>query len=291
MREFFKQYKTLLISLVLVLVGLHMVSSSIDDKQNAGFFGRMVLTIYEPIYKVINYPFGKVGGAVSNFTSISSMKEENENLVGQNRELQEEVNRLSELTLEVQRHAALLTLPEKLKLKENKPKIVAIARVIARPSSKEYKILVIDRGEKDGVKIKMAVVTEKGLVGHVVQTAPYASKVLLITDANSSVPAIIQSCRANTIAKGQSMDAMKLKFLQRNEDVAYGDIVITSGLGGIFPKGLVIGKISKVSKDESKMYLDVEVASNLNLDRVEEVALLAPPEKGVQNLLSPDTQE
>ena len=161
------------------------------------------------------------------------------------------------------------------------------ANVIARPPTGEYRILVLDKGAKDGVRQKMAVVSPKGLVGHVVQTARYASKTLLITDANSSVPAIVQRTRANTIVKGQSSGTLKLKFLQRNEDVAFGDVVVTSGLGGIFPKGIVIGTVSRVTKEDFGVYQDAEVSPDVDLELIEEVALLGAPSTGQEELEEP----
>ena len=275
-RQLLKQYRILLIALVLFLVGLHLVSSNIDDPKNTGFFGRMILTIYEPIYKLINYPFFKASNAVGGLTSLTTLREEKAQCDQQMNNLQVEVNRLAELAAAAERYAALLQLNRKI------PEIVANAQVIARPPSGEYRVLVLDKGEKDGVTMKMAVVTPKGLVGHIVQTAPWASKVLLITDANSSVPAIVQRTRANAIVKGQSSDTLKLKFLQRSEDVAYGDIVVTSGLGEVFPKGIVIGTISKVTKEDFGVYQDAEVSAEVDLDRIEEVALLANPNKGMR---------
>lgn len=280
-RDFIKQYRILLISLVLVLAGLHMFSSSIDDPKNTGFFGRLILTIYEPIYKVINYPFSKASGAFSNFTSIATLRQENEKLVQQNLALQTELNQLSELAHAARRYAELL------ELKKNTPSLVTYARVIARPPSGEYRVLVLDKGEKDGVTMNMTAVTPKGLVGHVVQTGPYASKVLLITDANSSVPAVVQRTRANAIVKGQSIDTLKLKFLQRSEDVDVKDIVVTSGLGGIFPKGIVIGKVTLVTKEDFGVYQDAEITTEIDLERVEEVAILKAPAPGAQALLPP----
>ena len=75
-REFLRQYRILLISLLVVLAGLHLVSSSIDDPKNAGFFGRLIFTAYEPIYKVVNYPFAKASAALSNITSITTIHQE-----------------------------------------------------------------------------------------------------------------------------------------------------------------------------------------------------------------------
>lgn len=279
MRQFLKQYRVLLISLVLVLVGLHLVSSSIDDPKNAGFFGRMILTIYEPIYKTISYPFSKADSAMSNLTSITSMRAENAKLVEQNKALQMEVNRLSELALAAERYSAILD------IKQANPNYVKAAKVIARPPSGEYRVLALDKGEKDGIQNKMTAITPKGLVGHVVQTMPYASKILLITDANSSVPAIVQRTRANAIVKGQSKSLLKLKFLQRNEDVAFGDVVVTSGLGGIFPKGLVIGKVAKVIKEDFGVYQNAEVEPVINLELVEEVVLVKNENPMVSDLM------
>jgi rod shape-determining protein MreC len=277
--QFFKQYRVLLISLILVLAGLHLISSSIDDPENAGFFARMVYTIYEPIYKVTSLPFQKAGSAMSNLSSIATLREQNAKLAQQNKALQKQVNEYSELAQAAERYRLLLS------LKETTPDLISYARIIARPSTQEYRVVVVDKGEKDGVTLNTAVVTPKGLVGHVVATAPYASKVLLITDANSSVAALVQRTRANTIIKGQSSDRLKVRYLSRSEDVAFGDLVVTSGLGGIFPKGVVIGAIEKVSKEDFGIYQDAQILPAVDLDQIEEVALVHVKATTAQTLL------
>lgn len=278
-RDFIRQYRTLLIAVTLVLVGLHLVSSSIDDPKNAGFFGRMVLTIYEPIYKMMNYPFAKAGGMVTSVVSLSAGKVDSTQLMELNQQLQKQVNDLSERAAAADRYEKLL------ELKETQPKLVTYARIIARPPSGEYRVMVIDKGSSDGIKPKMAVITEKGLVGHVFQTSSYASKILLITDANSSVPAVVQRTRSNTIVEGQSTDKCALAFLHRSEDIGEGDIVVTSGLGGIFPKGLIIGSVTSVTREDFGIFLKAEVQPTVNLDLVEEVALLQVEALGAKELL------
>ena len=279
MGNFLKQYKVLLTALVLVLLGLHLVSSSIDDPKNAGFFARMVYTIYEPIYKVISYPFAKIGGTVTNLAHISTLTEENRKLEDQVEELTAKLGQYSELALAAERYKSLL------ELKETRPDLVTYARIIARPSSGEYRIVVIDKGRNDGIQKNMAVITHEGLVGHVAEVAAYASKVMLITDANSSVPATVQRTRANAIVEGISADYCKLTYLQRSDEVAPQDIVVTSGLGGVFPKGIIIGEVSKINKADIGIFQDAHIRTAVPLDRIEEVAVLKTDDLGAQELL------
>jgi rod shape-determining protein MreC len=282
MRQFLSQYKALLLALLLILIGLHLFSSSVDEPENLGFVGRMVLTIYEPIYKIIQFPFTKASGAVSSFTSVGAIQLQNEQLLAENAELKEKLQVFSELAGAAERYGQLL------ELKSRHPELVTYARIIARPASTEYRVFVIDKGEKDGASVNMSVVTPDGLVGHVVQTAPYASKVMLVTDAGSSVAATIQRTRANSLVQGQSFDDLKLKFLSRNEDVAVGDVVVTSGLGGVFPKGITVGSVSVVNKEDFGIFQDAEVKPAVDLARVEEVALLKVEQLGATELLPPE---
>jgi rod shape-determining protein MreC len=133
---------------------------------------------------------------------------------------------------------------------------------------------LVNKGEKDGVTKDMAVATSEGVVGRVIEVSPDTAKVLLITDANSSLDVIIQRSRAHGIMEGKIDEVCILKYVQKNEDVQVGDIVITSGLGGIFPKGLVVGKVSQVDRKRPGIFQHIEVSPAVDLSRIEEVLIL-----------------
>jgi rod shape-determining protein MreC len=139
----------------------------------------------------------------------------------------------------------------------------------------------------------MVVIAPEGVVGQILKTAPYHSTVLLITDYSSAIDAIVQRTRAKAIVEGRGENRCQLKYLLRSEDVSVGDVAITSGLGGNFPKGLMVGEIRKVEKMEHGIFQYAELVPSVDLTKLEEVLVIpeAPPppleEKGKKGKKSP----
>jgi len=127
----------------------------------------------------------------------------------------------------------------------------------------------------------MAVVSAEGLVGRVIGVGNQHAKVLLIIDGNSAVDSFIQRSRARGVLVGLGREMCLLKYVQRNEDVQVGDKVISSGMGGVFPKGLIVGTVQEVVRGSSGLFQRVEVEPAANFSRLEEVMVVieTPPEK------------
>ncbi|TMA57251.1 MAG: rod shape-determining protein MreC, partial [Deltaproteobacteria bacterium] len=150
------------------------------------------------------------------------------------------------------------------------------ARVVGRSPTAWVHTVVLDKGERHGISKGMAVLTPEGVVGQVVSVSAHAARVLLISDPNSGVDALVQRTRARGIVAGTIEGGCLLKYIQRGDDVAAGDTVITSGLDGIFPKGQLIGTVARVGKKDSRIFQDVEVILSAELAKVEEVLVVAP---------------
>ena len=153
--------------------------------------------------------------------------------------------------------------------------------MVAFDPSGWFQTILIDKGRNDGVVLDMAVVSAEGLVGRVIGVGKHHAKVLLILDGNSAVDAYIQSSRARGVLVGLGRELCLLKYVQRNEDVQVGDKVISSGMGGVFPKGLLVGTVQGVVRGSSGLFQRVEVEPAVNFSRLEEVMVVIqpPPEK------------
>jgi rod shape-determining protein MreC len=125
----------------------------------------------------------------------------------------------------------------------------------------------------------MAVISPEGVIGQILKTSPDYATVLLMTDYNSAIDAIVQRTRAKAIVEGKEENRCQLKYLLRTEEVEVGDIVITSGLGGIFPKGLTIGEVRSVDKKGHGVFQYADLVPSVDLTKLEEVLVLAisPP--------------
>lgn len=147
------------------------------------------------------------------------------------------------------------------------------ATVIGKDPSPWFKTIVIDKGQSRGVKKGMPVVVPEGVVGHVVEASSHYSKVLLIIDQNSAVDALVQRTRARGIIEGGSEGTFVFKYVLRKDDVRIGDIIVSSGLGGIYPKGLYIGRATEVVKQKAGVFQNVTVTPFVDFERLEEVLI------------------
>ena len=175
---------------------------------------------------------------------------------------------MKEMALANERLRSLLEFRE-----QNSPPMIA-AEVIGRDPSSWFKSVAINRGEQDGVGKGMAVICPGGVIGRILKTAPHYAIVLLVTDYNSAIDAIVQRTRAKAIVEGKGENQCQLKYLLRTEEVAVGDIVITSGLSGNFPKGLMVGEIRKVEKVGHGVFQYAEVIPSVDLTKLEEVFVI-----------------
>ena len=137
--------------------------------------------------------------------------------------------------------------------------------------------ITIDRGSNDGVKQDAIVITHKGLVGHVERVNPTSSKVRLINDLNSSVSVRLQTeSRTTGVLRGQSQgNLMVIAFIPQTDVVQPGDVVLTSGLGGMYPEGLVVGKVARVERKDADPFQAAVVDAAVEMDKLERLYVLA----------------
>jgi rod shape-determining protein MreC len=188
-------------------------------------------------------------------------------------ELQKENHQMKEMAIANERLQKLLQFREKISSS------VIAAEVIGQDPSSWFKSVTLNKGEKDGVRKGMAVISGEGVIGQILKTAPDYATVLLITDYNSAIDSIVRRTRAKAIVEGEGENRCLLKYLLRADDVIVGDIVVTSGLGGNFPKGLMVGEIKKVDKRGHGIFQHAELVPSVDLTKLEEVLVIteSPP--------------
>ena len=148
------------------------------------------------------------------------------------------------------------------------------AEVVSWDPEAWFKTIIIDRGSSDGVRTGMPVASDSGVVGRVVGVSPAYAKVLLMIDYNSSIDAFVQRSRVRGILAGRSEKKCVLKYVLKNDDLIRGDVMVTSGLGGVFPKGLPLGTVSRVRTTGHDVFLEVEVTPAVDFNRLEEVLVI-----------------
>lgn len=228
----------------------------------------VMIEVTAPVAKLgtaITSPFRAVGDWAE---GLGASRERLDTLEAQNAELRARLAELEEARQENERLRALVEFAEERKLAK------LGAQVIRRPVSIWEGVIQLDRGSKDGVEPGMPVIAADGLVGQVADVSPDSCTVRLITDQQSGVAAMIQSSRATGVLRGSVSGELSLDFVDRAVLPVKGDVVITSGLGGVYPSGIVVGDVTVVEDRRSELYPRVTVESRIRTDRLEEVFIL-----------------
>jgi len=270
MSSFFRKYQNFIIASFLFALALSVYSSNLSSNDNTSFFGRTILNIYSPPLRAITFLFKEARQLLSNYILLVGVKKKNLELQKSIDLLLEQNMRMKELLLENNRLRKLLFLK-----KHSSAKLVS-AEIIGRDPIGWFKAVTINKGGRAGIKSNQAVTTHQGIVGRILDVAADTSKVLLITDINSSVDSLVQRTRARGIVEGRASNLCELKYVSSSDDVRPGDLVVTSGLCGIFPKGLTIGKVTHVEKDSFDLFQYVELTPGARLNKLEEVCILFP---------------
>jgi rod shape-determining protein MreC len=193
----------------------------------------------------------------------------------QNAELQRQLEEYKQREVHFQEaEQALTRLETLLDLKRQVALPVIGARVIAYDPSLWSRSAIINQGKVQGVKEGLPVLAPEGIVGRIVGVYPEYSKVMLIVDRKSSADAMVQRTRIRGMLKGKGGNRCSLEFVPKNADVQVGDLVLASGLVGLYPKGLVFGKVTAANKKNPGVFQEIEVSPNVDLSTLEEVLVV-----------------
>lgn len=193
----------------------------------------------------------------------------------QNAELQRQLEEYRQREVHYQEaEQALTRLETLLDLKRQVALPVIGARVIAYDPSLWSRSAIINQGKVQGVKEGLPVLAPEGIVGRIVGVYPEYSKVMLIVDRKSSADAMVQRTRIRGMLKGKGGNRCSLEFVPKNADVQVGDLVLASGLVGLYPKGLVFGKVTAANKKNPGVFQEIEVSPNVDLSTLEEVLVV-----------------
>lgn len=265
---FGKKYRLFLLALVLLFTSFLMISSSTGQPFSIPLFPGLFMEILSPFQRVYHGGVRTIRDLAQNYIFLVRLREENEKLRKLVVELERRNVEMAEMAIANER------LRRFLDFKENIPKPTLPAELIGEDASTWFRTITINKGSIDGVHRGMVVVAAAGLVGHVINTSRDVSRVLLITDYNSSVDAICQDNRARGIVQGKGGDLCDLNYVSRRENLAPGNRVITSGLGGRFPKGLIVGTVTRVEKKSYGVFQKVEVTPAVDFRKLEGVFVI-----------------
>jgi len=230
------------------------------------------LKLFSPINRGISLATDNTKNYLKAIAEFKVVKEEN-------KELKEKIEiAYRENAILKEKLIAYDRLKELLELKESFSYEMIPSLVISREPGNWFNSIIIDKGMDDGVKKNMAVATYRGLVGKVVTVDSHIAKVLLILDQRSAAGGMIQRSRDIGVVKGSESNYCYMEYLSDDADIKVNDIVITSGLGSVFPKGIVIGKIAGIKKESHDLFQKVIIRPEVDFTKLEEVFVVKKTE-------------
>lgn len=246
----------------------------------------LVTSPVRTIGATISVPVQGLGNIFSNLTSdqetLSDLKAKNEELQARNAELEE-----AEKT--AKRLQDLLNLQDSYSLQSTG------ARIISGSTDSWTSTVTINLGSASGLTVGMPVMASNGVIGQIIECGLTSSVVRLLDDENSSVSAMVQSSRAQGMLNGSATGQLSLDLVATEQSVEVGDLVVTSGLGGVFPKGLPLGHVTNVEKTPGSLYLDITVEAFSSTENYEEVVVITSLTEGQQaaseDIAEADAQE
>ncbi len=265
--------------LLLALVLLHLVaiSGQVDGGHGVSLLERVILTAASPLQRLASGGVRGIAEAWRAYADLRGVREENQRL-------QERVDALEQLLHEKQdRVREAERLRGLLEMKPLMPQESIAAEVVSREGVPWFRSLMINQGSSAGVRLNAAVVTPQGVVGRVVAVGPQAARVQLLLDRDCSAGVVVQGSRDAGVVQGQvgfadqGTSELLMKYVAAQARVKVGDIVVSSGLDGIYPKGLIVGRVRSVAQP-SGLFKDVLVTPAVAFDRIEEVLVIKSPD-------------
>ncbi len=263
--------KPFLLLLVLLTLNLILMSSRVRGSGRGPLLEDAILGVASPILKAASWIAGGTADAWQSYVDLRGVARENARLHEEVARLAPKANEAEEARRELERLRQLLDLRGEVEAR------TLAARVVALGSLGGARTLDLDRGRRDGLQVNQPVITPRGVVGRVIEAAPGIGKVQLILDPNSAVAALVQRTRVQGMVVGEGDRGCRLDYVSELANVEVGDVVVTSGLDEIYPKGYLIGVVSAIEEGEGLTKI-VKVRPEVDFRRLEEVLVVLKTE-------------
>ncbi len=279
MENFFSRYKNPLVLMLILFIQVVALATQVKRAETGGrgasssggtrLIRVWTVTAITPVERVLVSTGHFFRRNWHNYIDLHDTRKQNEQLQDEVARLKLEQVRLREDAQQAQRLQALLGFRERYIGQ------TMAAQVIGASGSEQSRVLYLDKGSRDGVRIDMAVITPDGVVGKIKDVFPVSSQVILINDRDGGAGVILQNSRLQGVLSGTPQGELRIKYIMADENVAVGEPVVTSGGDRIFPKGMPVGTVSEVNPDrEGDPFLSIKVKPASNLSQLEEVLII-----------------
>lgn len=261
-----RQIKAILLFGVILILILMLIVSTVGRRQ------------FNATHKITLELIGTAQSGVTSITGFFSSVWDGYialvNVHDENLQLRLELEKAIALNNEYREAAATnFRLFKLLDLKKSLPPPTLTARIVGKDPSLWFKTVIINKGSSDGVKQGMPVVTVEGIVGQIMSASPNYAKVLLATDPNSAIDVIVQRTRTKGIIKGDGAN-YQLHYVLKNLEINEGDAIVTSGLDGVFPNGLQVGTVTKITESRRGMFQKIDIKPSVDLSQLEYLIII-----------------
>jgi rod shape-determining protein MreC len=252
----------------LIVLSLYLMTAGVRQGDRVGAPARGMLEVLRPVQAgTANFGAG-LRSIYHDYLNLVHVREENERLIAELARVKVEQARMAELEAE-NRH-----LTELLELRDALGADAIAASVIGSDATGISHTLILGQGSASGLRPGMAVLSNEGVVGRIIETSPHAARVLLIDDHNSALDGFDQRSRARGIVAGLVDDGVIMKYVDRSQDIKAHDAIVTSGLDGIFPRGLLVGTVSGVHREGPGLFLAVQLSPAVSFRELEQVLVV-----------------
>lgn len=260
-----------------ILLHVILISAQVNTRTGVPFLRVVTFGAFAEVQRGTMTGVDRVRGLWTGYVDLRAVEAENESLRQENQQLQ--------IRLQEERAVAQTAdnLRQLLELRQRSGLETAAAEIIGAGADPDVRTVTIDKGARDGFKTDMAVISPTGIVGRIILSSARASNVQLLIDRNAAAAALIERTRAQGIVVGQGRDTLRMEYVPGTADVKPGDLVISSGIDGIYPKGFVIGTVDVVDRGPESFHL-ITVRPAVDFSRIEEVlvVLTLPPLKAAE---------
>ncbi len=267
----YRNKKTGIIGIVITVIILILIVIFSNGENNSNFFENAATNLVMPIQNGLTYLKNKISGNSTFFTDINNLQNENEELKQKNSELEQSLRELENIKTENE------TLKEYLNLTEKYGEYKTIpGYVINKDISNYSKTIVINIGSDDGVQENMTVIGDEGLVGHVVSVTNSTAKVETIIDTASSISCSMSTTKDSIVCKGtlDGQSELRAMYIPTDANIIQGDSIETSGLGGIYPKGIHVGTVKSVTNTQNIVDRYAIVETAVDFDKLDTVLVI-----------------
>ena len=259
--------------LAVVLGHIILISAQVSSKTGVPLLETLTFGVFAEVQRTMSTGVSGFRRLWGGYVGLRRLKAENEELR----------QRMAQLEIELQQQRALADrsrgLESLLRLRDQSNLSTRAATIIGAGASPDFRTLTINRGTRDGLRANMAVIAPGGIVGRVVVPSARAAKVQLLIDRNAAAGAIIERSRAQGVIVGGGDERLRMDYVSEVADIVAGDVVMTSGIDGIFPKGFIIGQVESVEKN-GPSYKRIVVRPAVDFQALEEVLVVLSPSAG-----------